>query len=515
MSVAPSKAAVLAALHQRLAALEEAKRQQQISIAATSPSPAPPTAAAAPAATQQNNATPPVARTPLEEAKALLAAKIAARNASLGTNGAVNVSPPVASSGSAAAESSVASSAGTPAAPVRSSAPKVNLCRSWLTCSFGARCRFLHPTVATQPFFDYGGRVLMHLNAATLVTAASAGINTSPAANVVGSSTMPPVLLLVLALMAAARTDPTQPPAIALGVLWAALKEQLAGTRDLPPNQDDLLNSMGLPTTAAVLIRAADGQPVQSTDAFRNMYASVFIVTRSAGQFIVSHTWDEARRMRLQEAAELAESLKAAKQKRTPHAQNGNTRASTDASAEDTEADMYRKRKRVPDSDLADLERSGKSTRLGLAYPEDAVTPIAPASVAPAATRFVSSSSGSRIYSLDAGADLGGSTNFVRGGIVTELSLLGPPNQQALKAAQQAAQPAVNPYEDEFTRAIRRQREVSTHATYTLRTNRIASGKGFDMLQKMNWRHGQGLGKRRQGRIEPLEVKFRADRTGL
>lgn len=113
---------------------------------------------------------------------------------------------------------------------------------------------------------------------------------------------------------------------------------------------------------------------------------------------------------------------------------------------------------------------------------------------------------------MDAGEELGGATAFVRGGIVTELSLLSS-NAAAQQRSKQ--QQAMDDDDDPFTRAIRRQNQVSTHATYTVRTKKIDSGKGFDMLQKMNWRNGQGLGKRKQGRVEPVEVKFRADRTGL
>ncbi|MDR3571100.1 MAG: G patch domain-containing protein, partial [Candidatus Pacebacteria bacterium] len=186
---------------------------------------------------------------------------------------------------------------------------------------------------------------------------------------------------------------------------------------------------------------------------------------------------------------------------------------------DDPESDPSRKRKRVPDSALADGEGSGKNPRLGVIYPEEEHLALAAAaaSAASSAPRPPRASPPSMmrpgdIYALDAGAQLGGTTSFVRGGIVTELSLLAPAAQLQ---QQQAAAEYEDPFEDPFVRAIRRSQQVSTQATYTIQTKKISSGKGFEMLQKMNWRHGQGLGKRQQGRVEPLEVTFRADRTGL
>jgi hypothetical protein len=46
-------------------------------------------------------------------------------------------------------------------------------------------------------------------------------------------------------------------------------------------------------------------------------------------------------------------------------------------------------------------------------------------------------------------------------------------------------------------------------------TDPILQGKGFDMLRRMGWRFGEGLGKRRQGLAEPVPVWFMTGRTGL
>lgn len=327
---------------------------------------------------------------------------------------------------------------------------------------------------------------------------------------------MPPVLLLVLALLVEARTDLSQAPSMPLTALWTALRDQLAGSRDLPANQDDLLNTLGLPTTAAVLLRAAEGQPVQSTDAFRNMYASVFLVTRANGVFVVSHQWDHPKREALVAAVEATEAMQQQQQpptkgKRPGPPPNGTRATSSAMTDDDPEGEMSRKRKRVPDSALGDIgERSTKSSRLGVLYPEDEHIVLAPAA-APAARPAMQPGT---VYSLDAGAAMGGATAFVRGGIVTELSLLAP-KPQARPQPQAPPPSRFNSLDDAFAAAIRQSREVSTHATYTVATKRISSGRGFDMLQRMNWRAGQGLGKRQQGRVDPLEVKFRADRTGL
>ena len=39
--------------------------------------------------------------------------------------------------------------------------------------------------------------------------------------------------------------------------------------------------------------------------------------------------------------------------------------------------------------------------------------------------------------------------------------------------------------------------------------------KGFKMLQKMGWSEGKGLGKESKGRIEPIPVATKNDRSGL
>ena len=41
------------------------------------------------------------------------------------------------------------------------------------------------------------------------------------------------------------------------------------------------------------------------------------------------------------------------------------------------------------------------------------------------------------------------------------------------------------------------------------------SNKGFKMLSKMGWSEGGGLGKDRQGRVEPVRAEGRAERVGL
>lgn len=563
-----SKAILKQALQQRLAALERTlgKSSNATTIAAVPSTavarPSPPAAAVAPAA-------PTAPLSALDAAKAMLAAKIAAKEARLAGNAAaVSPSPsptptsaaaassaaaataaPVtvvpafkpasaglsahakpfrpasAAAASAAASSTAATAAPAPAssaaAPVVVSVHKPHLCRSWLTCTFGSKCRFRHPTISTEPFFEYGGEVLLHLNALASATAAQSAM--PEPSSYAAPSAMPPVLLLILTLILQAGAAETGGAAsLPLLQLWSSLKDQLQGCKDLPANQDDMLNTMGLPTTAAVLTRAAEGQVVLSTEAFRNMYASVFSICRQAGTFLVTHQWDEERRQQLQHAIDAQRKPQEQQRKGTKRAAPASTtsQAFTMASAAAADPDdENRKRKRVTDAELeARGALSTHSRRLGEAYPEEqsaatlSMRPVAAAAAAPA-SRPLSHSTSSGHYSMDAGEELGGATAFVRGGIVTELSLL-----SASAAAQQRSrqqQQALDDDEDPFTRAIRRQNQVSTHATYTLRTKKIDSGKGFDMLQKMNWRNGQGLGKRKQGRVEPVEVKFRADRTGL
>ena len=42
-----------------------------------------------------------------------------------------------------------------------------------------------------------------------------------------------------------------------------------------------------------------------------------------------------------------------------------------------------------------------------------------------------------------------------------------------------------------------------------------SKNKGFKMLQKMGWSEGKGLGKESKGRIEPVSVATKNDRSGL
>ena len=569
----PSKAILKQALQQRLAALERTLAKNGAATTATAAAAAAhvPSAAARPAPAAAA-ASPTAPLSALDAAKALLAAKIAAKEARLAASpspspsptpsGAANASvasaaaastapvaavpaaksssaglsahakpflPASAAAASAAASSSAATAAPALASSSAASAPspvvsahKPLLCRSWLTCTFGPKCRFRHPNLSTEPFFEYGGEVLLHLNALASATAAQSAMPepSSYAAPVA----MPPVLLLILTLiLQAGAAESGGAASLPLLQLWLSLKDQLAGCKDLPANQDDMLNTMGLPTTASVLTRAAEGQVVLSTEAFRNMYASVFSICRQAGTFLVTHQWDEERRQQLQNAIDAQRKSQEQRKgtKRTAPASTTAQAFTTSSAATTDPDDDNRKRKRVTDAELEARGALSSSRRLGEAYPEEqsSAAPMsmrpasAAAAAAPASRPSLSHSTSSGHYSMDAGAELGGATSFVRGGIVTELSLLSSSAAQQQRARQQQA--AMDDDDDPFTRAIRRQNQVSTHATYTVRTKKIDSGKGFDMLQKMNWRNGQGLGKRKQGRVEPVEVKFRADRTGL
>ena len=42
-----------------------------------------------------------------------------------------------------------------------------------------------------------------------------------------------------------------------------------------------------------------------------------------------------------------------------------------------------------------------------------------------------------------------------------------------------------------------------------------SSNKGFKMLKKMGWKDGDGLGKEKKGRVEPVKVEERPERQGL
>jgi hypothetical protein len=316
------------------------------------------------------------------------------------------------------------------------------------------------------------------------------------------------------------------------------VKTQLQGCRELPANQDDLLNSMGLPTTAAVVLRAADGQPVLSTDAFRKQYVSQFSITRQGGAFLVTHRWDEDQRARLQEAIDLQKAQKAAAKLAKQKANSAAAAATPGASSSFNSAaavaadDETRKRKRVPDAQVYgaarvaddeddDAGESNKARRIGEAYPEDLEPQRIAAAAAAAAARAVSNSS-TGAYSLDAG-EFGGFSSFVRGGLVTELSLMG--GAAAAAAAAPRARPSpppaqsFNPFDDALARAIREGprpiERAPVAAVRVVQTKRITSGKGYDMLQAHGWTAGQGLGPRKKGRIEPLPVHVRADRSGL
>jgi len=399
-----------------------------------------------------------------------------------------------------------------------------------LTCTFGTKCRYRHPTVNVEPFFVYGGQVLLHLNADTAAAAAATNMQMAQA-ETIQPRTMPPVLLLAVALivqtasenksaaadstsasaLAATNANPPSPPSMPLLQLWSRIKSDLAGCKDLPDSVDSLLNSMGLPGTAAVMQRAADGEAVTSTDAFRNSYACAFVISRQGTAFHVAHQWHEPRRSELQRHIQ---SLKSQQRARRGAQSSNSSRSMYDDGADDDLEN--RKRKRVSDAELEAANGgqfpSNKSARLGEAYPEEQRAQLAaPMLSAPSISHSIESGNQ---YRMDAGSELGGSTSFLRGGIVTELSL-NSGSMNAEQLAQARAHAAYLASLDPFTRAIMKQREVTSNASYTMHTQRITGGKGYELLKKMNWKVGQGLGKKQQGRVEPLEVKFRMDRAGL
>lgn len=43
----------------------------------------------------------------------------------------------------------------------------------------------------------------------------------------------------------------------------------------------------------------------------------------------------------------------------------------------------------------------------------------------------------------------------------------------------------------------------------------VKSGIGMLLLQKMGWKHGEGLGKNKEGNVEPLQLDVKVDRKGL
>ena len=42
----------------------------------------------------------------------------------------------------------------------------------------------------------------------------------------------------------------------------------------------------------------------------------------------------------------------------------------------------------------------------------------------------------------------------------------------------------------------------------------VKSGIGMLLLQKMGWKHGEGLGKNNEGRVDPLMLDVKVDRKG-
>ena len=42
----------------------------------------------------------------------------------------------------------------------------------------------------------------------------------------------------------------------------------------------------------------------------------------------------------------------------------------------------------------------------------------------------------------------------------------------------------------------------------------VRSGIGMALLQKMGWKQGEGLGKNKEGGLEPLSLDFKMDRRG-
>lgn len=43
----------------------------------------------------------------------------------------------------------------------------------------------------------------------------------------------------------------------------------------------------------------------------------------------------------------------------------------------------------------------------------------------------------------------------------------------------------------------------------------VSSGMGMTLLQKMGWRPGEGLGKNKEGSLEPLLLQVKLDKKGL
>ncbi|XP_016402835.1 protein SON-like [Sinocyclocheilus rhinocerous] len=48
-----------------------------------------------------------------------------------------------------------------------------------------------------------------------------------------------------------------------------------------------------------------------------------------------------------------------------------------------------------------------------------------------------------------------------------------------------------------------------------LRAAPVSGGMGELLMRKMGWRSGEGLGKHREGTVEPIIIDFKTDRKGL
>jgi len=47
-----------------------------------------------------------------------------------------------------------------------------------------------------------------------------------------------------------------------------------------------------------------------------------------------------------------------------------------------------------------------------------------------------------------------------------------------------------------------------------LRAASVTVGMGAQLMRKMGWREGEGLGKNKEGSVEPIMVDFKTDRKG-
>ncbi|GAA6079157.1 protein SON isoform X1, partial [Tachysurus ichikawai] len=47
-----------------------------------------------------------------------------------------------------------------------------------------------------------------------------------------------------------------------------------------------------------------------------------------------------------------------------------------------------------------------------------------------------------------------------------------------------------------------------------LRAAPVSGGMGEMLMKKMGWRAGEGLGKHREGTVEPIVIDFKTDRKG-